>query len=146
MGVIATLLPNAAHVSDSEPPFATGTSWSRVTIGMHSCTLASVSPSAVAVIDIFAGGRGNFDRVRNLKKRLPRLTLIAYVDFVRERAHDLFERAVRGWMDSCSPARMTRRARCWRSWSAPNHAALAPAFAPRSMASIRRRVTRCCWR
>ena len=43
-------------------------------------------------------------------------------------------RAVRGWMDSRSPTRTTRRARCWRSSSAPNHA-------PR-----RRRSRRARWR
>ena len=53
-------------------------------------------PVRVAVIDMFAGGRTNFDRVRQLKHRLPRVTLIAYVDFASERAHDLFDAGRQG--------------------------------------------------
>ena len=96
MGVIATLLPNAAHVQRlrtairDRHQLVACDDWDAL---LHACER---HPVAVAVIDIFAGGRGNFDRVRNLKKRLPRLTLIAYVDFVPERAHDLFDAGRQG--------------------------------------------------
>jgi AraC-like DNA-binding protein len=50
----------------------------------------------VAVIDLFAGGRANFERVRQLKQRLPRLTLIAYVTVASDRAHDLFDAGRQG--------------------------------------------------
>ncbi|MGH7620251.1 MAG: helix-turn-helix domain-containing protein [Gemmatimonadaceae bacterium] len=50
----------------------------------------------VAVVDLFAGGRANFERVRHIKQRLPRLTLIAYVAFAADRAHDLFDAGRQG--------------------------------------------------
>jgi AraC-like DNA-binding protein len=52
----------------------------------------------VAVLDIFAGGggRANFERIRHLKQRLPRVTLIAYVSFTADHAHDLFDAGRQG--------------------------------------------------
>ena len=53
-------------------------------------------PVRVAVVDLFAGGITNFGAIRHLKQRLPRLTLIAYVDFTPDRAHDLFDAGRQG--------------------------------------------------
>jgi len=96
MGVIATLLPNAAHlqrlrtaIRDRHQLMACD-EWSEL---VRACER---QPVRVAVIDLFAGGRANFERVRFLKQRLPRLTLIAYVSFTREQAHDLFDAGRQG--------------------------------------------------
>lgn len=48
-------------------------------------------PVRVAIVDLFAAGALNLEGIRQLKQRLPRLTLLAYVTIALERAHDLFE-------------------------------------------------------
>jgi AraC-like DNA-binding protein len=96
MGIIAALLPQPAQLQ-------------RLRAAVHgrhdvvACedwdALVSVSeqqPVRAAVIDLFAGGRASFERIRQLKQRLPRLTLIAYVVFARDRAHDLFDAGRQG--------------------------------------------------
>jgi len=45
----------------------------------------------LAVLDLFADGRANFDRVRQLKLRFARVTLVAYVTLAPGRARDLFD-------------------------------------------------------
>jgi AraC-type DNA-binding domain-containing proteins len=96
MGVIATLLPTAAHlqrlrtaIRDRHQVVACDDWGSLVQV----CERQAVR---VAVIDIFAGDRTNFDHVRQLKHHLPRVTLIAYVDFLPGRAHDLFDAGRQG--------------------------------------------------
>lgn len=96
MGVIATLLPNAGHLQRLRTAIRDRHSvvpcedWSALT------RVCERQPVRVAVIDLFAGGRANFEWVRHLKQRLPRLTLIAYVSFSSERAHDLFDAGRQG--------------------------------------------------
>jgi AraC-like DNA-binding protein len=91
MGVIATLLPTGAHLQRlrtairDRHQIITCDDWA----ALH-CVCES-QPVRLAIIDLFAGGRANFERVRHLKQRLPRLTLIAYVAFSPDRAHDLFD-------------------------------------------------------
>jgi AraC-like DNA-binding protein len=54
-------------------------------------------PVRVAVIDLFMdGGEANFEMVRQLKVRLPRLSLICYVAVSIERARDLFDAGRQG--------------------------------------------------
>jgi AraC-like DNA-binding protein len=96
VGVIATLLPNLIHlqrlrtaIRDRHQIVACD-DWGTV---VHVCEQQSVR---VAVVDIFVGDRANFERVRHLKQRLPRLTLIAYVSFTPDRAHDLFDAGRQG--------------------------------------------------
>jgi AraC-like DNA-binding protein len=45
----------------------------------------------IAVLDLYAGGPPNFEGVREIKQRLPRLTLVAYVTMSIDRGHDLFD-------------------------------------------------------
>jgi AraC-like DNA-binding protein len=96
MGVIATLLPTTAHlqrlrtaIKDRHEVVACDDWPSLVAV-------CERQPVRVAVVDLFAGGQANFERVRHLKQRLPRLTLIAYVGFSAERAHDLFDAGRQG--------------------------------------------------
>lgn len=96
MGVIATLLPNASHlqrlrtaIRDRHQLVACD-DWADV---LQTC---ESQPVRVAVVDLFAGGRANFERVRTLKQRLPRLTLIGYVSFAADRAHDFFDAGRQG--------------------------------------------------
>jgi AraC-like DNA-binding protein len=53
-------------------------------------------PVRVAVVDLFAGGHAACDEVRQLKQRLPRLSLIAYVSVSVDRARDLFDAGRQG--------------------------------------------------
>jgi AraC-like DNA-binding protein len=96
MGVIATLLPNPvqlqrirAAIRDRHEVVACE-DWSSL---MDVC---EQQPVRVAVVDLFTDGRAAFERVRNLKQRLPRLTLVAYVTVTADRAHDLFDAGRQG--------------------------------------------------
>src|SRR4051812_47611086 len=96
MGVIATLLPNAAQlkrlrtaIRDRHEVVACE-DWSSL---IDVCESRAVR---LAIVDLFANGRANFEHVRRLKQRLPRLTLIAYVVFAPDRAHDLFDAGRQG--------------------------------------------------
>jgi AraC-like DNA-binding protein len=90
MGVIATLLPTA-HLQrlrlalKDRHRLVQCESWTALAA---TCT---EQPVRVAIVDLYAGGRPRLDAVRRIKYRFPRLTLIGYVDFERDRAHDLFE-------------------------------------------------------
>ena len=53
-------------------------------------------PVRVAVVDLFHEGEANFENVRQLKQRLPRLSLICYVAVSMERARDLFDAGRQG--------------------------------------------------
>ncbi len=96
MGVISTLLPNSGHLQRLRTAIRdrhllqTCEDWDALLL---SCER---QPVRVAVIDLFAGGRASFERVRQIKQRLPRLTLIAYVSFTADRAHDLFDAGRQG--------------------------------------------------
>jgi DNA-binding NarL/FixJ family response regulator len=48
-------------------------------------------PVRVAVVDLYSEGAPNFEGVRALKQRLPRVTLVAYVAMALDRGHDLFD-------------------------------------------------------
>lgn len=96
MGVIATLLPNAGHVQRLKTAIrdrhqlVTCEDWSGL---LRTC---EGQPVRVAIVDLFAGGQANFERVRQVKQRLPRLTLIAYITFSTELAHDIFDAGRQG--------------------------------------------------
>lgn len=96
MGVVATLLPNTKHLQrlrlalrNRHDVIVCGDWGSLVRV----CEHQSVN---LAFVDIFAGDEIVGDRIRRLKQRLPRLTLIAYVSFTADRAYDLFEAGRQG--------------------------------------------------
>jgi AraC-like DNA-binding protein len=96
MGVIATLLPHAGHLQRlrfairDRHEIVPCEDWNDLV------RLCERQPVRVAVIDLFAGGRANFDRIRHLKQRLPRLALIAYVATSVDRMQDLFDAGRQG--------------------------------------------------
>lgn len=91
MGVIATLLPNPTHLHRlrnairDRHRLAACDSWQSLV------TTCTEQPVRVAVIDFLAGSRPRVESLRRLKYRFPRLTVIGYIDFSADRAHDLFE-------------------------------------------------------
>ncbi len=54
----------------------------------QACQDESVS---LAILDLFAEGKAHFDVIRRLKLRAERISLVAYVTVVPERARDLFD-------------------------------------------------------
>jgi AraC-like DNA-binding protein len=96
MGVIATLLPNAIQIKRlrtairDRHELVACDDWETL---MRVCERQAVR---LAMIDLFAHGRANFEHVRQLKQRLPRLTLIAYVTFSPDRTHDVFDAGRQG--------------------------------------------------
>jgi AraC-like DNA-binding protein len=98
MGVIATLLPHSAHLQRLRAAIRDR---HRVVPCDNWGALERVctdQPVRVAIVDLF-GDASALDRVRSLKERLPRLTLIAYVTVANDRSHELFE-AGRGGVDA----------------------------------------------
>jgi AraC-like DNA-binding protein len=96
MGVIATLIPTPAHIQRLRTAI-------RDRHQLVSCEdwaallrVCESQPVRLAIVDLFAGGHANFERVRHMKQRLPRLTMIAYVTFTNDRAHDLFDAGRQG--------------------------------------------------
>ena len=91
MGVIATLLPQALHVERlrrairDRHQLAECADWSSLA---RACDR---EPVRTAVVDLYADGAFAVDRVRRIKQRLPRLTVLAYVTLAPGRSHDLFE-------------------------------------------------------
>ena len=91
MGVIATLLPNStrlqrlrAAIRDRHSIVACD-DWSGLT------RMCDSEPVHLAVIDLYADGTANFESVRLLKLRFPRVALVAYINVTPERARDMFD-------------------------------------------------------
>ena len=91
MGLIATLLAHeprlarlrtAARGRHRFVPCEDSTSLTRA------CEHGAIN---VVVFDLYADGRADFERVRQLRGRVPRAALVAYVDMTRERAKDMFD-------------------------------------------------------
>lgn len=91
MGVIATLLahePRLAKLraaSRDRYRFVTCEDWTSLT---RACERGPVN---VVVFDLYIDGRADFERVRQLRIRVPRAALVAYVDVTRDRARDMFD-------------------------------------------------------
>jgi len=96
MGLIATYLTNAGHLSRLRAAIrdrhrlVSCDDWTTL---LRTCERQAVG---VAVLDFFADGDASFERIRHLKQRLPRITLVAYITFSAERAHDLFDAGRQG--------------------------------------------------
>lgn len=91
MGLIATLLPLPVQVQRLRTALRDRhelrecVGWSEL---MHLCER---EPVRIAVLDLFVGGQANFEGIRLLKQRFPRMTVVAYVSMTLERGHDLFD-------------------------------------------------------
>lgn len=91
MGVVATLLPDdrclqrLVHAVHGQHTVIPCKSWAEVA---SACQDEAVH---LAVVDLFADGKANFDPVRQLKLRFARVTLVAYVTFTPDRARELFD-------------------------------------------------------
>ncbi|MES2179051.1 MAG: AraC family transcriptional regulator [Gemmatimonadota bacterium] len=91
MGVIATLLPQPLHVQRLRAALRDRHELRECTDWASLVRTCDREPVRVAVLDLYWEQTPNFEGVRQLKQRLPRLTLVAYVNNAPERAHDLFD-------------------------------------------------------
>jgi len=91
MGVIVTLLPQPGRLQRlraairDRHTLVTCDDWSALT------RVCETEPVHLAVLDFYADGPANFERVRVLKLRFPRVALVAYVSITTERARDMFD-------------------------------------------------------
>jgi AraC-like DNA-binding protein len=93
MGLIAALVPAAIGRGRLEAAVRSAHTV-RVCDDWVMLTRACESePVHLAVFDLYADGRTNFDRVRLLRLRFPRLALLAYVAIAAERAREMFDLA-----------------------------------------------------
>ncbi len=91
MGVIATLLAHETRsarlrqAARDRYRFVPCDDWTSLT---RACERGPIN---VVVFDLYVDGRADFERVRQLRVRVPRAALVAYVDLTRERARDMFD-------------------------------------------------------
>lgn len=91
MGVLATLLLDPARIQRlrlgirDRHQIVPCSSWEAFTEACDSL------PVRVAVVDLFADRHANFEQIRRVRQRNPRLALIAYVTPTLDRVHDLFD-------------------------------------------------------
>jgi AraC-like DNA-binding protein len=91
MGIIATLLPQPLHVSRLRTSLRDRHELRECDDWRALVNVCDREPVRVAVVDLYWERSPNFEGVRQLKQRLPRLTLVAYVDDDTDRGHDLFD-------------------------------------------------------
>lgn len=96
MSIIATLLPQSVHVNRLRAAVRDRHELRECEDWPSLVRACDREPVRIAVIDLFAGASVSFEAVRQLKQRLPRLTMVAYVTFTPARAHDLFDAARAG--------------------------------------------------
>jgi len=91
MGVIATLLPQPGRIQRLRAAVRDRHTIIQCEDWMDLTRMCEAEPVHLAVIDLYADGAANFERVRVLKLRFPRVALVAYVSVSGERARDMFD-------------------------------------------------------
>ena len=91
MGIIATLLPEPLQLSRLRTALRDRHELRECADWVSLARTCDREPIRICVIDLYAEGEANFEGIRQLKQRLPRLTLVAYVTPLLKRAHDLFD-------------------------------------------------------
>ncbi|MEP7000172.1 MAG: hypothetical protein ABI969_06820, partial [bacterium] len=91
MSVIATLLPQQLYVQRLRSALRDRHELRECADWATLVRTCDREPVRVAVVDLYWEQAPNFEGVRQLKQRLPRLTLVAYVAMAAERGHDLFD-------------------------------------------------------
>lgn len=91
MGVIATLIPNSTHLQRLRAAIRDRHEIAACDNFAELAGACREQPVRVAVVDFYSHGRPRLEALRKLKQRFPRLTVIGYIGFSAERAHDVFE-------------------------------------------------------
>lgn len=98
MGIIATLLPLPVQVQRLSAAVRDRHDVRECADWDALARLCDQEPVRIAVVDLYLDGRANFEGLRQLRQRFPRLTVVAYQAMSPERGHDLFD-AGRAGMD-----------------------------------------------
>jgi AraC-like DNA-binding protein len=91
VSILAALLPTPRcleRLHNSTPPaleFREARSWAMLD------QICAGAPVDIAVVDLYADGTANFEALRTLRARYRTVSLVAYVAFNPDRAHDLFD-------------------------------------------------------
>ncbi len=91
MSIVATYLPESQHVQRLRAAVRDRHELREYRDLQSLARACDREPVRVAVVDLFAGGSHGVEAARQMKQRLPRLTLVAYVTMTRDRSHDLFD-------------------------------------------------------
>ena len=91
MSVIATLLPQPLHVQRLRAAIRDRHELQECPDWAALVRTCDREPVRVAVLDLYWDETPSFEGLRQLKQRLPRLTLVAYVNMAGDRGHDLFD-------------------------------------------------------
>jgi len=91
MGVIATLLPHSAQIQRLRSAIRDRHEVIECADWPGFVRVCDREPVRVAVVDFYWNQSPDFEGVRQLKQRLPRLTIVAYVTATIDRTHDLFD-------------------------------------------------------
>jgi AraC-like DNA-binding protein len=93
MSLIATLLPRAVQVQRLRAALRDRHELRECDDWPSLLRACDQEPVRVAIVDPYADGPANFDGLRTLTQRLPRLTVIMYLAMSPERTHDVFDAA-----------------------------------------------------
>lgn len=91
MGIIATLLPQPLYVQRLRAAIRDRHELRECLDWAELARACDREPVRVAVVDLYSETKPNFEGIRQIKQRLPRLTLVAYVGMALDRGHDLFD-------------------------------------------------------
>ena len=91
MGIIAAILPLPVQVQRLRTSLRDRHTLRECQGWPELMELCDREPVRIAVVDLYVDGKANFEGVRMLKQRFPRITLVAYLANSPERGHDLFD-------------------------------------------------------
>lgn len=91
MGVIATLLPQPPQLQRLRAAIRDRHEVIECADWATLVRVCDREPIRVAVVDLYWNQSPDFEGVRQLKQRLPRITLVAYVTATIDRTHDVFD-------------------------------------------------------
>lgn len=91
MGVIATLLPHTTSLQRLRAAIRDRHELVPCTTWDALAEACEMHPVRIAVVDLYADGDANFERIRQLKQRWPGLSLLSYSTITLDRVRDVFD-------------------------------------------------------
>ncbi len=91
MSIIATLLPQSVHVQRLRTAIRDRHEVRECEDWLALSRTCEREPVRMAIVDLFGPAEPNFESIRQLKQRLPRLAILAYVTMSLDRGHALFD-------------------------------------------------------
>lgn len=91
MGVIATLLPQPGHLQRLRTAIRDRHELLPCTTWEALAEACEMHPVRIAVVDLYATGAANFERVRQLRQHWPGMSLLNYSTITPDRVRDVFD-------------------------------------------------------